>query len=341
MTRTRRQVLVTLTITSLLALTACGGDDNDSDDGAGSGGTPRSSSSDPSGSPDAGDGAATPASVWVTSADSGEVFDIDPTAGAVAATVAATDLYPSDVETGFGAVWVLTGYGDLLRIDPDTGESTPVDVPDLPQGLVIGDDAVYVSTGDGDLVAVDPASGEVGDPVELGDDVLLDPMVWLDGTIVAVNDYDSSLVVVDPDAGVTSTTPRDDVVFRGVADDGAAWFGGFGGVAAYDTSGAELQSFPSDVEVTAVAADPDSDAMWVGFPDGSVATLDAASGTYGTPVPVGDGYVGDLVYADGSLWAAVEGGSLYQLDPASLETVTEVPLPTAAGSAAVATYAAS
>lgn len=170
----------------------------------------------------------------------------------------------------------------------------------------------------------------------LGEDVTLEGLLWLDGTIVAANGYDSSVVVVDPSAGVTATVPREDVVFRAVADEGTAWFSGFGGVFGYDATGAKVQPFGSDSEVTAIAADPESDAMWAGYFDGTVATLDGATGEYGPPVTVGDDYVGDLQYVDGVLWASIEDGSLYRLDPATLEVLSEVALPGAEGQAALA-----
>lgn len=320
MTITARRTAAAVALSTLVAMTlaGCGGDD----DGSSAGDTTTASA------PDA-------TSVWVTSSDGGKVFEVDIASGGVSNTVD-DDLYPVDVAAGFGAAWVVDGYGGVRRIDPDTGEVTDIKVTS-PNGIVVGDDAVWVATKDPyQLVPIDPETMQLGDAITLPKNMQLQSMQWLDGTIVGEDGYDSNLVAVDTASGDVQTEKHDQVIFRSVERDGTVYFSGFGGVLAVDGSLAETDAFASKSEVTAIAADTGSQTLWTGYSDGTIATLDPETGTYGEPVKVGDDYVGDLEYVDGVLWASIENGPVLKLDPATLEVQTEVALPRAAGQAALA-----
>jgi hypothetical protein len=50
------------------------------------------------------------------------------------------------IAAGEGAVWaVMTQVGRVWRIDPDSNEKTPIDVPYEPWGVAVGTDAVWVT----------------------------------------------------------------------------------------------------------------------------------------------------------------------------------------------------
>jgi TolB protein len=114
--------------------------------------------------------------VWVISFWNGTLTRIDPATAQVAATIrlrlpfavckscpGARDFLPFDVAVGEGAVWVDTGRGVLVRIDPATNRvAAEIRLPgDSTGDLSVGEGAVWVTENVLGLYRIDPATNRV------------------------------------------------------------------------------------------------------------------------------------------------------------------------------------
>jgi peptide/nickel transport system substrate-binding protein len=106
-------------------------------------------------------------SVWVTSASSGQLIEIDPRAGRVTETVAIGN-GPASVRVVDGAVWVANPPDDTLsRFEPATGLVRKLTVSD-PTGLAGAAGALWVASGTpAVLTRVDPATDTITSAIAL------------------------------------------------------------------------------------------------------------------------------------------------------------------------------
>jgi streptogramin lyase len=99
----------------------------------------------------------------ITSAGSGRIWRVDPTANTIVATID-LDTIVADIAAGEGAVWVLGLEDDLVRrVDPTTNAvSEAFRVGRIPEALAVGDGAVWVtSSRDGIVTRYDLATADL------------------------------------------------------------------------------------------------------------------------------------------------------------------------------------
>jgi class 3 adenylate cyclase/streptogramin lyase len=148
--------------------------------------------------------------VWVTNGFAGQVVKIDPRQANV--------VVPIDIGSGvqgiaydFDQVWIADpNEGRLLRLDPATGDVTPIELQDGAQPLDVATGAgfVWVTDGQGGQVfQVDPGIAEVKQsiPILNGQPARI---AFGDGFVWATSTDADSLTRIDPTSGQTSTVPN-------------------------------------------------------------------------------------------------------------------------------------
>jgi class 3 adenylate cyclase/streptogramin lyase len=148
--------------------------------------------------------------VWVTNGFAGQVVKIDPRQANV--------VVPIDVGSGvqgiaydFDQVWIADpNEGRLLRLDPVTGDVTPIELKDGAQPLDVatGGGFVWVTDGQGGRVfQVDPGTAAVKQsiPILTGQPARI---AYGDGFVWATSTDSDSLTRIDPASGQTSTVPN-------------------------------------------------------------------------------------------------------------------------------------
>lgn len=189
------------------------------------------------------------------------------------------------VATGFDAVWFLTGEA-LFRVNPATDELQPFLVlpvsPSISTYSFALGDAVWVGQSDGTLIRVDPRTG-ARDQVDTG--------ASIDG-MAATKD---GVWIVDVLAG---------------------------GVIRFDPESMRRVGAPIQIRGSIDQIDARGDAVWVvdrGV--GIVTRIDAATNTVSGSARVGDNPLDIAVGAD-SVWVGDRDGTLYRVDPSTLEVST-------------------
>ncbi|HEY3070048.1 MAG TPA: hypothetical protein VGJ34_06995 [Gaiellaceae bacterium] len=124
-------------------------------------------------------------SVWMADGQDGAVRRVDPSTGAITATVRLGD-GPSAMAFGHGSVWVTNEVeGSLVRIDPRTNSVVrAVSVGRNPVAVAVGADAIWVAnSGDGTVSRIDPATNTVTKTIRVGHRPLgvavADGLVWV------------------------------------------------------------------------------------------------------------------------------------------------------------------
>jgi hypothetical protein len=144
------------------------------------------------------------------------------------------------IALGEGSAWVLTGNGELTRVDPTTGKRIGfVDVGQSESGLAVGFDTVWVIDElQGTLTRVDPETLDADDPMQLG------------GSLDAIEAGAGAVWILDKGAGIV--TPIDPV------------------------DGAVGSPIPVGVDPIDIAAG--LDALWVAnLEDGTISRIDAGT----------------------------------------------------------------
>ena len=125
------------------------------------------------GSP-ASDIAAGGGSVWVANGSAGTVSRVDPSTNSVVDTFdlgGSDELLPAGmyaITVGFGSVWVGSGEGKILRLDPETGDVVTLAIDRIPADIAAGEGAIWVVTLDGRTLRIDPRTNAVTGAVAEG-----------------------------------------------------------------------------------------------------------------------------------------------------------------------------
>jgi YVTN family beta-propeller protein len=252
----------------------------------------------------AGDGA-----VWVTNTADQTVARIDLDTGTVRQTVRVED-GPSGVAFGAGAVWVANGLaGTVSRIDAETNEVVQrVPVGNSPTAIAFGNGAVWVANADDRTVSkLNPESGNVEERIPV--DVPARG-ITVGGASVWLSDPVGN-AVVRLDSRARAVTGR-----VGVGSGPTALAYGFGAVWVANNLDGTVSRIDAEravvVDIVPVGIAPNGitvahDAVWV--TDEAAGTLVRIDPRSGAPTrrTLG-GRPKGIVYADGSLWVAVQPG---------------------------------
>lgn len=259
--------LTTLSLVLALLLAACGGGDEDEGnqgDGAGPGTTPATGNFDP----DA-------VAIYV-----GEGFDvsrIEPGGGSEQLVGGLTDCY----ETWYldGSVWVSCVGGELLRLDPESGDiQLDIETGDYVEEIAVGEGAIWVLNGSvgiaTEIKQVDPSSGEIMNTLTPDEGAFFEDITAGEGAVWAVGgsmETVSTIVRIDPGSATVSTVIETGIIpARVEAGLGSVWLVG-SGILGADGSGDTglhlVQVDPGSNEVVSDLKVGDVD----GFPDLAVA----------------------------------------------------------------------
>lgn len=337
-----RSLLPVICAATLLPLVSGCGEDGARSGGAAPGPTAAEGTGDAASEASSpGEPAVEATSVWVTSSDAEKLFGVDIASNEVVQTVE-TGYYPLDIAVGHDSVWVVNAQDEILRIDPTSGSTQLLDVPGV-SGIAVTDDAVWVAQEEPQqLVPLDPATNGFGDPIQLPKDSDLEDLVWDAGVVYGISGWDSSTIRVDTASGEVTVEDNRDLVTRIAVEDGTVYHASLSSIITRDAvTLAKVDTHRANRRPWVLLPDPASDSLWVGYQDGTLGTFDTAAGSYGAvKVPLAEGgfgdYPDDMVLGGGSLWVAIEGGTLARLDPATLEVQATIDLPGPGGSARMA-----
>ena len=192
-----------------------------------------------------------------------------PASGMVLASIPVGDW--SDIAGGYGAVWVVTQEGDVLRVDTATNKiiaTIPLGGATQTRSIAAGEGAVWVSY-DQTVQRIDPETNEIVATIDIsggaGQIAAGLGSVWVGQNSATGN---GSVVRIDPATNAIVTTVPIDIDFESLAvGDGAVWVKG---------------TAPGSARIARVDAATNS-----------VST--AYEGPFGVSL-------GDLTFADGALW---------------------------------------
>lgn len=213
--------------------------------------------------------------VWVASGSEGTLLRIDPRTNAVVRTIplgGPDKLAPEgvySVVTGGGAVWVGSGSGAVLKIDPATDrEVDRVPVGPTPTDIAFGNGELWVVRIGGRVLRIDPAKGA------------------LTGTVAAAP-YARAIA-----AGVGGVWVTD------------ATFDGHGLVWRIEPATVTISGGPTTLPTPPAGVATGGGAVWVaGGSSGTVIEIDPASGSTRS-IRVGNAPL-DVAYGGGELWVTV------------------------------------
>ena len=139
--------------------------------------------------------------VWVGSQPN--VQHVDPVSGEVRGTILVQSFFVQPV-VGFRTVWVMSGQGELLRINPATDALLP-SIELVPPGatvpgqarLAVGEGAVWVGT-DQSVIEVDPVRNRMTSRVDVGN---LDGIAAGEGGVFVIDGLSGRLTKIDPASG--------------------------------------------------------------------------------------------------------------------------------------------
>jgi streptogramin lyase len=340
-----RRSLARLLGTLLLAaaLTACGDDDGGSADAtAASSETTEAADDADASTGDDESSSSGDESLWIVSADTAELFQVDPANGEVVAEVEVED-FPTDVAVGHDSVWVANAEGlSVSRVNPETAEVEETIETEDARGLAIDEDLVWVSRiYVPSIIGIDPETNEIAEEIPLSEDEQ-DPddlVVLDDGTLIAEESFASSLMHIDPEEGLVNDLETELITDMVLAEDSLI-VAHSDGILDVDPEALSInEEFATEERPWAVAVDEeDPDTVWVAFQTfpGTVQALDRTTGELeGSPIELGDGQPYDAEFVDGILWVVDEDGQLHRVDPET-EEVETFELPADPGSATMA-----
>jgi serine/threonine protein kinase len=170
------------------------------------------------------------------------------------------------VALGESSAWVLTGDGELTRVDPTTGKRNGfVDVGQSESGLAVGFDTVWVIDElQGTLTRVDPETLDAEDPMQLG------------GSLDAIEAGAGAVWILDKGAGiVTPIDPVDGTVGSPIpvgvdpidiaAGLDALWVANLedGTISRIDAGTRLVETIQIGSPVAAIAVDKSSRSLWI------------------------------------------------------------------------------
>jgi hypothetical protein len=170
------------------------------------------------------------------------------------------------IALGEGSAWVLTGDGELTRVDPTTGKRIGfVDVGQSESGLAVGFDTVWVIDElQGTLTRVDPETLDADDPMQLG------------GSLDAIEAGAGAVWILDKGAGiVTPIDPVDGTVGSPIpvgvnpidiaAGLDALWVANLedGTISRIDAGTRLVETIQIGSPVAAIAVDESSRSLWI------------------------------------------------------------------------------
>jgi class 3 adenylate cyclase/streptogramin lyase len=188
----------------------------------------------------------------------------------------------ADVGAGLGAVWVLGGQFTVYRVDPATDEVEPfldMGASQKAPSSISIADAIWAGFPDGTVIRVDPSTG-ARDQVDIGHPV--DRLAATRKTVWVVDLLAGEVIRIDQASLRASGRP-----------------------------------IPVSGSVDQIVAGGDS--LWIlDRQAGAVTVIDATTGAIRGPVRVGDSPT-DIALGLDSVWIGDRNGSLFRLDPSTLE----------------------
>lgn len=332
--------LATFSLVLALLLAACGGggegEGTDGDgDGAGSDTTTAAGDFDPD-------------AVAIYVGEGFDVIRIEPGGGSEQLVDGLTDCY----ETWFldGSVWVSCTGGELLRLDPESGEiQLDVETGDYVEEIAVGAGSIWVLNGSvgisTEIKQVDPSSGEIMATVSPDEGAFFEDITAGEGGVWAVGgsvETVLTIVRIDPGSATVSTVIDTGIIpARVEAGLGAVWVVGSGvlGVDGTGDTGLHLiqvdpgsNDVVSDLKVGDVDGFPDLaiayDSVWLtDTVAGELVRVDASGTEVLAKVAIGTG--GQDLYeidvAKGLVWAGNPYDSqIFGIDPTTNEFETGV-----------------
>ena len=245
-----------------------------------------------------------------------------------------------------GRLWVLTGAGTVVRIDPAAKAvvGKALRVPADAEAIAVGEGALWVTRGalgdlagprQGTVTRIDSVSGRAVTTIRVGRaplDIAVTP-----GAVWVANAGGDSVARIDPQTNRPAGRP----VRTGASPQSLAVGGGSLWVANHDArtvtridqaSGKVLADIPVPSEPHRVAYG--AGAAWVGnWHDNSVSRIDPATNrVVGSPIPIGSHHAGNLVVGAGDLWvtsdyranAAAQDVVVVRIDPQTNRAVETI-----------------
>lgn len=249
--------------------------------------------------------------------DGGDVDRIDPSTGAVVASVDSGAGHCQGIGVGFDSVWTCDG-SDVVRVDLDAGEVVSRIAAGKTSGqghLATGFGRVWVLQGDGSTLAgIDPETEALGDPVALpvrGTDLAAgEDAIWI------VSALDDAVLVIDPDDGTLRHRIDSIDAPSGISIVGeTVWIGGSATVHRIDpATGSVLSTIEGGVGRSGAVAGDDR-GVWVRRA-AEIRHVDAGSGsnTEAFTLDLEGPSPGDMLVAFGALWTtASEDAALFRI----------------------------
>jgi streptogramin lyase len=171
---------------------------------------------------------------------------------------------PADVAVGAGHVWVGTGTGDLLRVDPATRSRLSVDGLNPIDAIAVGHGAVW--TVDALAAAVtryEPGTLRRAGVIPIGGGV--DDIVAGQRAIWVLSRSLGSLTRIDVDAGEAAQSVQVGAEPTAIAAGlGAIWVGDEdGSISRVDEDTRQVTKIAFGARIRAIAADEETDTLWV------------------------------------------------------------------------------
>jgi class 3 adenylate cyclase len=238
------------------------------------------------------------------------------------------DFLDHKMAVGEGGVWLLEAPL-LLHIDPLHEEirSDQIDVGIGPsQSVLTAFDAVWVLTGNS-LYRVNPATDEPVEflhlPVPSG---IATYSVAVGGDSIWVGQSDGTVVRLDPRTGARDQFQTGVAVDKIAATKDAVWVADVlaGEMVRFDPVDLRQVGKPIEIRGSIDQIFARGDYLWVLDRQSGVVTRITSSDTGGRPARVGDGAT-DMAVGPDAVWVGDLDGSLYRVDPLTLE-VTELPV---------------
>lgn len=241
--------------------------------------------------------------------------------------------YPAEADSKllFYSTPVLTADGQLLvgsagtnhpflSLDPATGKEKWVESFTKAKGAwlaspLIFNETIYAPNTDGFVYVIDMNGQEAADPIELGGALWSAPVT--DGQYLYVSSLDHHLHIINPADGSPITEPID----LGGAAPSSPVVNGDGVIAGSFDSKIELVKPNGSQEVLSTAGNwiwgspvIDGETLYYADLDGTVYSLDLASGSQNWEVQPGGPVVASLLVAGDHIYVATEAGTLIALD---------------------------
>ena len=170
------------------------------------------------------------------------------------------------VALGEGSAWVLTGDGELTRVDPATGRRTgEVDVWQSASGVAVGFDTVWVIDElQGTLTRVNPGTLDADDPMQLGGS--LDGIEAGAGAVWILDKGAGTVTPIDPADGTVGSPIRvgaDPIDIEAGLD--ALWVANLedGTISRIDAGTRQAETIQIGSPVAAIAVDKSSNSLWI------------------------------------------------------------------------------